>query len=155
MSISCRTNCICPPGAKHKCTERREDILHLFRPVAGLIIAGEVVKDLCAGSDRTTFSENGNEPVYIRHAAKKVQEKCRKEVARWKQIFMFWRFKYVWTGSATTDRYGWGVRWTSIINEKLGLQEYRVIRKDFAAGQRYLTTRSAKADGNTVVSDTA
>ena len=24
MSISCRTNCICPPGAKHKCTERRE-----------------------------------------------------------------------------------------------------------------------------------
>ena len=23
MSISCRTNCICPPGAKHKCTERR------------------------------------------------------------------------------------------------------------------------------------
>lgn len=24
MSISCRTNCICPPGAKHKCTERRD-----------------------------------------------------------------------------------------------------------------------------------
>lgn len=23
MAISCRTNCICPPGAKHKCTERR------------------------------------------------------------------------------------------------------------------------------------
>ena len=23
MSISCRTNCICPPGAVHKCTERR------------------------------------------------------------------------------------------------------------------------------------
>ena len=30
---------------------------------------------------------------------------------------------------ATTDRYGWGVRWTSIINEKLGLQEYRVIEE--------------------------
>ena len=24
MSISCRTNCICPPGAAHKCTERRD-----------------------------------------------------------------------------------------------------------------------------------
>ena len=24
MSISCRTNCICPPGAKHKCTDRRD-----------------------------------------------------------------------------------------------------------------------------------
>ena len=24
MSISCRTQCICPPGAQHKCTERRD-----------------------------------------------------------------------------------------------------------------------------------
>ena len=24
MSISCHTNCICPPGAEHKCTERRD-----------------------------------------------------------------------------------------------------------------------------------
>ena len=24
MSISCRTHCICPPGAAHKCTERRD-----------------------------------------------------------------------------------------------------------------------------------
>lgn len=24
MSISCRSHCICPPGAKHKCTERRD-----------------------------------------------------------------------------------------------------------------------------------
>ena len=24
MAISCRTNCICPPGAAHKCTERRD-----------------------------------------------------------------------------------------------------------------------------------
>lgn len=46
-SICCRTNCICPPGAKHKCTERR-DILGsvAFVPsVAGLIIGGEVIKD--------------------------------------------------------------------------------------------------------------
>lgn len=48
MAISCRTNCICPPGAKHKCTERR-DIpgSNAFVPsVAGLIIASEVIKDL-------------------------------------------------------------------------------------------------------------
>ncbi|MCI7450832.1 MAG: tRNA threonylcarbamoyladenosine dehydratase, partial [Blautia sp.] len=24
MAISCRSHCICPPGAKHKCTERRD-----------------------------------------------------------------------------------------------------------------------------------
>ena len=24
MAISCRNNCICPPGAEHKCTERRD-----------------------------------------------------------------------------------------------------------------------------------
>ena len=48
MSISCRTNCICPPGAARKCTERR-DIpgSTAFAPsVAGLIIAGEVINDL-------------------------------------------------------------------------------------------------------------
>ena len=28
MSISCRTNCICPPGAQHKCTERRDIPAH-------------------------------------------------------------------------------------------------------------------------------
>jgi tRNA A37 threonylcarbamoyladenosine dehydratase len=48
MSISCRTNCICPPGAKHKCTERRDipGSVAFVPPVAGLLIAGEVVKDL-------------------------------------------------------------------------------------------------------------
>ena len=48
MESSCRTNCICPPGAAHKCTERR-DIpgSNAFVPsVVGLIIAGEVIKDL-------------------------------------------------------------------------------------------------------------
>lgn len=49
MSISCRTNCICPPGAKHKCTERRDipGSVAFVPSVAGLIMAGEVVKDLC------------------------------------------------------------------------------------------------------------
>lgn len=48
MASSCRTNCICPPGAERKCTERR-DIpgSNAFVPsVVGLIIAGEVIKDL-------------------------------------------------------------------------------------------------------------
>ena len=49
MAISCRTNCSCPPGAEHKCTERRDipGSVAFVPSVAGLIIAGEVVKDLC------------------------------------------------------------------------------------------------------------
>lgn len=48
MSVSCRANCICPPGAAHKCTERRAipGSVAFVPSVAGLIIAGEVVKDL-------------------------------------------------------------------------------------------------------------
>ena len=48
MSVSCRTHCICPPGAKHKCTERRDipGSVAFVPSVVGLIIAGEVVKDL-------------------------------------------------------------------------------------------------------------
>lgn len=55
MSISCRTNCVCPPGAKHKCTERRDipGSVAFVPPVAGLIIAGEVVKDLVKDVPRT------------------------------------------------------------------------------------------------------
>ena len=55
MASSCRTNCICPPGAEHKCTERR-DIpgSNAFVPsVVGLIIAGEVIKDLSGVGGRT------------------------------------------------------------------------------------------------------
>ena len=48
MSISCRTHCICPPGAQHKCTERRDipGSVAFVPSVAGLILAGEVIKDL-------------------------------------------------------------------------------------------------------------
>ena len=48
MAVSCRTNCICPPGAEHKCTQRRAipGSVAFVPSVAGLIIAGEVVKDL-------------------------------------------------------------------------------------------------------------
>lgn len=56
MAISCREHCICPPGTARKCTVRR-DIpgSNAFVPsVAGLIIAGEVIKDLTSfsGDDR-------------------------------------------------------------------------------------------------------
>ena len=48
MAISCRTNCICPPGTARKCTQRRQvpGSTAFVPAVAGLIIAGEVVKDL-------------------------------------------------------------------------------------------------------------
>lgn len=48
MAISCRTNCICPPGTKHKCTDRRDipGSLAFVPSVAGLMIAAEIVKDL-------------------------------------------------------------------------------------------------------------
>ena len=48
MTISCRAHCICPPGTARKCTQRRQvPGSNAFVPsVAGLIIAGEVIKDL-------------------------------------------------------------------------------------------------------------
>lgn len=51
MTISCRANYICPPGAKHKCTERRDipGSTAFVPAVVGLIIASEVIKDLAAG----------------------------------------------------------------------------------------------------------
>ena len=55
MSISCRTNCICPPGTARKCTQRRQvPGSNAFVPaVAGLIIAGEVIKDLTGVRSKT------------------------------------------------------------------------------------------------------
>ena len=48
MAISCRANCICPPGTERTCTQRRQvpGSNAFVPPVAGLIIAGEVVKDI-------------------------------------------------------------------------------------------------------------
>ena len=48
MAISCKQNCICPPGAEHKCTERRAipGSVSFVPSVAGLIIAGEILKDI-------------------------------------------------------------------------------------------------------------
>ena len=48
MSASCRAHCICPPGTARKCTQRRQvPGSNAFVPAAaGLILAGEAVKDL-------------------------------------------------------------------------------------------------------------
>lgn len=47
-SSSCRTHCICPPGSTRKCSERRDipGSVSFVPPVAGLMIAGEIVRDL-------------------------------------------------------------------------------------------------------------
>lgn len=52
MEISCRAHCICPPGTTRKCTQRRQipGSNAFVPPVVGLIIAGEVIKDLIATS---------------------------------------------------------------------------------------------------------
>ena len=49
MAENCRDNCVCPPGTEHKCTQRRAipGSVSFVPPAAGLIIAGEIVKDLC------------------------------------------------------------------------------------------------------------
>ena len=48
LSISCRANCVCPPGTIRHCTDRRDipGSTAFVPPVAGIIIASEVVKDL-------------------------------------------------------------------------------------------------------------
>ncbi|CDZ24101.1 putative protein YrvM [[Clostridium] cellulosi] len=45
---SCKYHCVCPEGTTRKCTERRQvpGSVSFVPSVAGLIIAGEVVKDL-------------------------------------------------------------------------------------------------------------
>ena len=47
-TVSCRTNCICPPGTEKKCLVRRQvpGSNAFVPPAAGLVIAAEVVKDL-------------------------------------------------------------------------------------------------------------
>ena len=48
MAMSCKSNCICPPGAERKCTDRRAipGSTAFVPSVVGLIIASEVIKDL-------------------------------------------------------------------------------------------------------------
>ena len=50
---SCKKNCICPPGTERNCAARRQipGSNAFVPPVAGLIIAGEAVKDLIGWQD--------------------------------------------------------------------------------------------------------
>ena len=50
MAISCRADCVCPPDTARKCTQRRDipGSTPFAVAAAGMIIAGEVVKDLTA-----------------------------------------------------------------------------------------------------------
>ena len=45
---SCRTQCICPPGTKRKCTVRRDipSSSAFVPPAAGMLIASAVVRDM-------------------------------------------------------------------------------------------------------------
>ena len=45
---SCKNHCICPPGTKRKCTIRNQipGSVAFVPPVAGLILASEVIKDI-------------------------------------------------------------------------------------------------------------
>lgn len=48
MAISCGSHCVCPPGTARSCTARRQipGSISFVPSVVGLIIAGEVIKDL-------------------------------------------------------------------------------------------------------------
>lgn len=48
LECSCKSGCICPPGTKRKCTSRNQvpGSISFVPSVAGLIIAGEVIKDI-------------------------------------------------------------------------------------------------------------
>ena len=48
LEASCKTGCICPPGTTRKCTAKNQvpGSISFVPSVAGLIIAGEVIKDI-------------------------------------------------------------------------------------------------------------
>lgn len=52
MAISCKTQCVCPPGTVRKCTHRNQvpGSNAFVPPVVGLIIAGEIIKDITYNS---------------------------------------------------------------------------------------------------------
>jgi len=47
-NLSCKYHCVCPPGTKRKCSMRRQvpGSVSFVPPVAGYILASEVIKDL-------------------------------------------------------------------------------------------------------------
>ena len=59
-SAACRQNCICPPGTR-KCTVRRDipGSTAFVPSAAGLIIAGEVIRDLCGSLIASSREKSG------------------------------------------------------------------------------------------------
>ncbi len=55
---SCKLKCVCPEGTKRKCTQRRQvpGSISFVPSVAGLIISGEVIKDLIAADAKYSIS---------------------------------------------------------------------------------------------------
>ena len=55
---SCKNGCVCPPGTKRKCTVRNQvpGSISFVPSVAGLIVAGEVIKDII--SSKSDAKEN-------------------------------------------------------------------------------------------------
>ena len=53
-SLSCHYHCVCPPGTTRKCTARRDipGSTAVVPPVMGLIIAGEIVRELSGAATR-------------------------------------------------------------------------------------------------------
>lgn len=49
-AVGCKEHCVCPPGTERKCTARRNipGSVSFVPSVVGLIIAGEVIKDIIA-----------------------------------------------------------------------------------------------------------
>jgi tRNA A37 threonylcarbamoyladenosine dehydratase len=53
LECSCKIGCICPPGTKRKCTARNQvpGSISFVPSVAGLIVSGEVIKDIIKKSN--------------------------------------------------------------------------------------------------------
>ncbi|SEA01450.1 tRNA A37 threonylcarbamoyladenosine dehydratase [Lachnospiraceae bacterium NK3A20] len=70
---SCLHHCICPPGTRRKCTDRRDipGSTAFVPPVAGMIVAAEIVKDL------THFDPHERWKGGQQYTAQKEREKTR------------------------------------------------------------------------------
>src|SRR5574344_493141 len=83
--ISCRFHCICPDKDMRKCTERRNiPASNAFVPAAaGLIVGGEVVKDLIARAGTMRLSP---EEAAENDAAQKARERAQAHLVKYKAL---------------------------------------------------------------------
>lgn len=83
-TISCRFHCICPNKDMRKCTDRRDiPASNAFVPAAaGLIVGGEVVKDLIAMAHTARITpDEAPANVYAQQAAEKAERMRQKRLA--------------------------------------------------------------------------